>query len=34
MARIGILLLVIAGLAACAPTPTELPQDFDASFEF
>lgn len=34
MARLGTLILLVAVLAACAPTPTELPQDFDASFEF
>ena len=31
MIRAIALLLV---LAACAPAPTELPEDFDASFQF
>jgi hypothetical protein len=26
--------VVFLALAACAPAPTELPEDFDSSFEF
>ena len=27
-------ILICLALAACAPTPTELPQEFDPSFAF
>lgn len=28
------ILILIGLLAACTPTPTELPEDFDSSFAF
>jgi len=29
-----LILPLLLALAACAPTPRELPQDFDANFDF
>lgn len=34
MARAILILSLLAYMAACAPAPTELPQDFDPTFEF
>ena len=34
MIRILVLGALILAAAACTPAPTELPKDFDASFDF
>lgn len=32
--RLLLAVVVLLGLIACTPTPTALPEDFDASFDF